>query len=490
MNGRAQVTRLRQVVEAAALLLLLWAPICFDPRPPGAFESAKTTLVWLAVAIMAVGQVAGWLFAAANRLAARNLPTAHTGQAPDHEDIAIRNFLLPLVLLYVAIQMVATLASIDVRRSLMGTPDYPRGTITLLCLAAFSISLADTLRTERQVHRVVSVLLAASLSVVAYGLVQAIDLDPLPWVTDSASPVHSTIGRSNYLGAYLAMLIPFALWRLSETTRGRWRYVLLLVLQVGCLALTLARAAWLGAVVGCAIFLALLAYQRGTRRAWGVAMITLLVGFTLFLPMNAIVWPGREEGFEVAATRLNLGPEAVTLQSGGAPALRTVSVDRRTIIWRSTTQLVIERPLLGYGPAMFDLVFNARYLPGSLYSGRDTLVTDPHNLILDQLMSAGIAGLLAFAAIVVGSLSMVVRSLTSSPQSGVQVGLAACAASIVAYLVQALATPDVILIRLLFWTVLALTVALKLISLRATSPTADPSPVHRRHGGRCARTRW
>ncbi len=296
---------------------------------------------------------------------------------------------------------------------------------------------------------------------------QALGLDPLPWVTDSVSPVHSTIGRSNFLGAYIAMLIPFTLWRLSEVRHGRWRYALLLALQVGCLMLTLARAAWLGGVAGCAIFFGLLAYRRGGRRAWAIAAITALAGITLFLPMNAVAWPGRGEGFEVGTAQFDFDSEAITGQGWMAPALRMASVERRAIIWRSTAQLVVERPLLGYGPAMFDLVFNARYLPGSLYSGRDTLVTDPHNLILDQLISAGIAGLLAFAAMIVGFLWMAVRALMSSPDTRVQTGLAACVASVVAYLIQALVTPDVIVIRLLFWTVLALTVAVRLAPSRA-----------------------
>ncbi len=148
MNGRAQCSHLQRMVEAAGLVLLLLAPVCFDPRADGAFESAKTTLVWLTVIIMAAGQVAGWLFAAATRLARAIPSAAPPGHAPDNQRTAVYNSLLLLILLYLATQIVATLVSVDVRRSLLGTTDYPRGSITLLCLAAFSVLFGDTLRTE------------------------------------------------------------------------------------------------------------------------------------------------------------------------------------------------------------------------------------------------------------------------------------------------------------------------------------------------------
>jgi hypothetical protein len=50
-----------------------------------------------------------------------------------------------------------------------------------------------------------------SAPVVAHGLVQAAGLDPLDWHTDAASPVLSTLGRANFLGSYLVLVLPLTL---------------------------------------------------------------------------------------------------------------------------------------------------------------------------------------------------------------------------------------------------------------------------------------
>ena len=109
--------------------------------------------------------------------------------------------------------------------------------------------------------------LAEPLSIALYGVAQHLGLDPINWITDSVSPVLSTMGRSNFLGAYLAMVLPFSLSRILRPVDGtqRLRYAIILLLQMSCLLLTQARAAWLGFTVGCLLFLALLARRW---RSW------------------------------------------------------------------------------------------------------------------------------------------------------------------------------------------------------------------------------
>ena len=79
----------------------------------------------------------------------------------------------------------------------------------------------------------------------------------LLWYTPCCSRNRlSTLGRANFLGSYLVLVMPLAAVRLPQAAvrlpqaamrllqaRRRWPYILLLVGQVACLALTQARAA-------------------------------------------------------------------------------------------------------------------------------------------------------------------------------------------------------------------------------------------------------
>ena len=107
--------------------------------------------------------------------------------------------------------LLATVASVNPALSLWGTAENQRGAITLVAGVLFFLLLTDVLRRPDQVIRLVKVLILASVPVVVYGLVQELGLDPLLWISDSVSPVHATLGRSNYLGAYLAIVASWTL---------------------------------------------------------------------------------------------------------------------------------------------------------------------------------------------------------------------------------------------------------------------------------------
>lgn len=87
------------------------------------------------------------------------------------------------------------------------------GAVNVLSLVLLFLLAASALRSHRQMERLVSALIVGSVPVALYGWVQVLMWDPLDWSGGSLSPVHSTAGYSLYLGAYLAMVIPFTLVR-------------------------------------------------------------------------------------------------------------------------------------------------------------------------------------------------------------------------------------------------------------------------------------
>ncbi len=478
---------LATVVRYGGLAAVLLLPLWFNPYTRVPFEPAKVTLFWTIATVMG----AAWLVW---RLL--GLPTRQSSQASH----ASAGRPLPwAVSAYAAVVLLATAVSIDLRLSLWGTADNPRGATTILAGVLFFLALADVLRRPAQINRLVQVLILASVPVIVYGFAQALGLDPLPWITDSVSPVHATLGRSNFLGAYLAMVVPWTLALVtlgsrcnadvcpSDELAGSRRFGVVLLMQVTCLVLTLARGAWLGLTVGSVVFFVLLALRWRQRRLWQAAGLALVVGCGVLAAMTFV--------------RLPAGNEQAAAAGMSYPELRTESALRRSVIWQHALALAPARWPLGYGPATFEQVFSARYPPGTLYQGTDAVVDDPHNLLLERLLATGVIGLVVYGGLMVAfaktgldlwqrgrGLDTAQTPIGNHPEgtrptvSGRQ-GLdtaqtptrsavsasgrqrwsetmaAAALASVAAYLTQALFNPDVVVLSMLFWLALAVMLA-------------------------------
>lgn len=446
---------------AAALLLPLW----FNPYARVPFEPAKIALFWVITVAMAVAWLGQQVMGLAGR---RSVAVGDAWQLRRRIPL-----LVYAAVAYAGVVLLATAISVDSRLSLWGTPDNPAGAVTLLAGVLFFLLLASVLRGPAQVNRLVHVLILASVPVMVYGFAQALGLDPLPWITDSVSPVHATLGRSNFLGAYLAMVAPWTLALAvlgsrhgedgtryvpvgshdatdgSSTSRfaaGPSRFWIILILQVVCLALTLARGAWMGLTVGCVSLLVLLAIRWHQRRLWLAAGLALAVGAAVLAALTFV--------------RLPAGAQQAAAAGMSYPELRVESAWRRSIIWQHALALVPQRWPLGYGPATFQPVFSNRYPPGTLYQGSDAVVDDPHNLLLERLLATGVLGLAAYGSVVIAFYSAGL-ALWRRPADRWRDALAAAAlASVAAYLTQALFNPDVIVLNMLFWLALAVLTAL------------------------------
>lgn len=431
---------------AAALLL----PLCFNPYARVPFEPAKIALFWAITAGMALAWLGSKGLSWRER---RSIAAAAAAAQPARRP----PLLVHVALVYAAVVLLATVASVDRRLSLWGTADNPRGASTILASVLFFLLLVDVLRRPAQVTRLIKALILASVPVVFYGFVQALGLDPLPWISDSVSPVHATLGRSNFLGAYLAMVAPWTLAMIVLGSRygedvhstggaAAWRFGLILCLQVACLALTLARGAWLGLTVGCVGFLVLLAIRWRERRYWLAAALALAIGVVVFAAQTFV--------------RLPAGGQQAAAAGMSYPELRVESAWRRSVIWQHALSLVPQRWPLGYGPATFEQVFSSRYPPGTLYQGADAVVDDPHNLLLERLLATGVLGLAAYTGVIATFYATGLVLLRRSSNRRHDTLLAAALAAVAAYLTQALFNPDVIVLSMLFWLALAVIVAL------------------------------
>ena len=344
-----------------------------------------------------------------------------------------RNPLLWPALAVAVMQILATALAVDPGLSLWGSYERAQGALTTLSYVLLFLVVSSRLRTVEQARRLVAAMVITALPLVALGLAQALGWDPFGLITDARSPVYGTLGRSNFLGAYLAMLLPLSL-ALTLTTRQRklrLAGVGLILGEAAVIALTLARGAWLAAGAALALFGLLWLWPR-LARPWRWAAV--LGGLaTLGVGMAGALWLGRE---------------------GGATAARLT-------IWQATLDLVAQRPLLGYGPDALELVFPRIYPPQLVYyQGRAVTVDRAHNLLLDWTVTGGVLSLAAGLALLVAFFVVGWRAARRAGDPTRRALLIACLGAMAGNTAGTLLSFDVTATATATWLLLALTSAL------------------------------
>ena len=432
-----------RLLEGLWLIAAVAVPLAINPWGSNAFELPKAVLLRLLVLLM--------VLAALTRLIS-NPGTGRRGSGFKAWR-AHAPWLVP-ALLFGLVLALATVYSIAPGTSLWGSHDRQQGSLTLgAYLVLFSLTAAN-LRGREQMERLWLALVWGSAPVVVYGLLQAAGFDPLDWHTDAASPVLSTLGRANFVGSYLVLVLPLTAGRLI-LARRRWPYLLLLGGQLACLALTQARAAWLGLAV--ALVTGLLAWAVAS--GWRKKHLAALLATALILGMLAI-------GF-VALLNSPASPLAPLARLTGLDRLASLadteagSSAARLTTWRATLPLVVEGGALGYGPETMRPVF-ARVFPPELiyYQGRHVSVDRAHNLWLDLGMSAGLAGLAGLLAFLVGWAWLVWRGRPERRDRWRLVIWAGLVAGVVGHLVELQFSFDLTASATVFWLVLAMGAAL------------------------------
>ena len=431
--------RSARALEALWLTAAVAVPLAFNPWGRNAFELPKVLLLRALMLLMIPAALAQAL--TIGRQTFRRPAAA---------------LLWPALAFGLALAL-ATAFSVNPRASLWGSYERQQGLLTLGAYLALFLLTAACLHTRAQAERLWIALAWGSAPVVVYGLLQALGLDPLDWRTDAASPVLSTIGRANFAGSYLALVIPLTAGRLL-LARRRWPTGLLLTSQLICLALTQARGAWIGLGVGMLILALVWAIAGRNRRLAAVALIVAMLAVGL-----------------VALLNVPNGPLAVLARFPGLDRLAALSrtdegsAAARLTIWRATLPLVAARPVLGYGPETMRVVL-ARVFPPQLvyYQGRHVTVDRAHNLWLDLWMSAGLAGVIAFVALLAGFGRLAWRGLQGASDPWDKARWAALTGAVASHLADLQFSFDLTASATVFWLAMALAATFPLTMFSAS----------------------
>jgi O-antigen ligase len=276
--------------------------------------------------------------------------------------------------------------------SVFGAYGRDEGLLTITTYLALFWLGAQFLHNAGEARQLVRWLLAGGYLVALLGIAQSllgsaigVPREETAFTFAGSVRAASSLGNPNALGTLMAMLLPPALWELSAARSGSGRLLSLnCVVTVGCaLILTFSRSAWLGALLGAGILVS----GALTLRAPGGRVLTML-GMLGVIAAVMVVTVFASTGHAV----LRLASLADPVTGSGATRLH---------IWRDSLSLVASRPLTGYGPDSFGLVY-PRFQTGDWAHG--LLIDKAHSDLVQLAATQGLLGVAAFLWMVVALL--------------------------------------------------------------------------------------
>jgi O-antigen ligase len=331
----------------------------------------------------------------------------------------LRRAALPAAFLAVP-ALVAWLATDYKAWSVLGEEARLVGLVPMLAAVAGGVLLADAFRGD--FRKPAWAFVASGAAVAVYALVQSVGLDPL----DLPVPEYaaSSIGHSNFVGGFLAIVLPvsLALWTSSAHAARIAGMAATIAIVLG-LVLVFSQGAWLAGAAGVAAFAGLALRERyrraplaGAAAAAGLAAVGVgLVLLSFVRPFSPLV------------------PDTTRA---------------RGFWWRAAVAMGADSPVWGRGPDVY-AIEGPHYRPPEDALAHDTLVADePHSAPLGLFANHGLLGLAGYVLLLV----WVVRRFLAARGSPLREG---CAAGAIAYFVQSLISVESPLLLFSLWVCIA-----------------------------------
>jgi tetratricopeptide (TPR) repeat protein/O-antigen ligase len=415
------------LIEAGWLAALVVAPLFFNVFSSRVFEPDKISLVRSIALIMLMG----WLIKLANGgpawLPAYSLQTGEAAEAPSGRTLWRNPFAIPLLLL-VGAYLISTWFSVAPYVSWFGSYQRLQGTYSFLSYVIIAILTAAHLRRPEQFRRLQHVIIATSLPIAIYGVIQHMQQDPLPWGGDVTRRIAANAGNAIFLAAYLLMAFFFTLERVynsfahflggagegDDTSQdlpaaaSGGAYLFILMVQALAIFWTQSRGPWLGLLAGFYIFVLLLLSGLRPKRfklLMGIWAGLALVGVVVLILMNTT------QTFAFLRPIPYVGRLTELLNSES----RTAQV--RILIWQGAADMLtphepltypdghrdpinVIRPLVGYGPEAMWVAYNRFYPPELAHvEARNASPDRSHNETWDSLVITGILGFVGYMSL-------------------------------------------------------------------------------------------
>ncbi len=284
---------------------------------------------------------------------------------------------------FILILGLTSLLGINPFNSLVGQAPYYQGLIFYLYLYLFSLLVSsESIKLEYWA-------LSISLSSAVVSLIAVKEFIQLnlfhEQILTYAGRVISSFGQPNFYSGFLLFSLPFVyLLSLKKDKVSKFlAYFCFGLILVG-VGISFSRST-IFILAGFLAFWVLHKIIKSYKALWGVGIFALIFGIMFSLTLSSGIFYDEIIRPITSSSRVN----------------HEFSIERRAFIWPVVTQLVLQRPLLGYGLDNLGQAYATYEAPRKIWGidtiGVSALVVDrSHNLILDLLIFSGVVGLCSF----------------------------------------------------------------------------------------------
>jgi O-antigen ligase/Tfp pilus assembly protein PilF len=424
-------------IEASIIALIILVPIAFYPRCVTVFIPAKEMIseVLIILALMFWGL-----------------------QMISREEIKFISTPLNFpILSFIAICLLSLIWSNSFFVSLTELPLFLAGPLLYFVIT-------NSINHERQINRILDILLLVGGLFGIYGIFQYNGIDFSFWTRNvGRQQVFGLFGNVNFFAEYLIVSLPIAV-SLFFASRNKFKKILLLIatLAMGTsLIVTFARGSYLGFGVSLIFMFFVFLISRGknfiknNKKIFIILVAIIIIAFLFVVPT-----PLNRSGTVISKIKERASITQI---------INEFSFGRRMAIYKFTTLMIKDHPLLGsgigtykYNTLRYQAEFFAQGENRSLYPYG--FADKAHNEYLQLWAELGIIGLGIFIWLMVSYFNYglkYLRKIKDSPRQGIIIGLMG---AVVAVLVDSifgfpLHLPATIV---LFWLALGLTVAMGL----------------------------
>ena len=302
--------------------------------------------------------------------------------------------------IFIAILGLAIIFSTSPYSSFFGSYSRKMGYLTWLHFFAFFLILFFNLKSDGQIKRILGAILFSSLVVIVYGVCQFLGFDFAGWSEPASRTfrIFSTIGQPNFLGSWLALVMPIIVWflmRASEKFKkgkslkrqiNRNLIISLLFFAIFSLVLTQSRGAWVGLFFSFFFFIIVYSFLQKQKRLAMLLTILLVVicVFGVYINFNPLS-PKPSDSF--LASRFKSLTNLYYSTTGQV----------RINLWKVAIDLIKQKPVLGYGLETQGFNFVKYYRPEwALVEKINAYADRAHNDFLDTLLVSGGLGLISY----------------------------------------------------------------------------------------------
>ncbi|MBU0699839.1 O-antigen ligase family protein [bacterium] len=384
------------------------------------------------------------------------------------------------VLVYVAVNIAATVCSVNPWVSFLGFYGHHEGLLSLISYVLIffiTINFID----RAKIPWVLSAITLSCVVAGAYGVIQRLGLDPVKWELFNSGRCPSTFGNPIGFGNYLSfgIIAGFCLYLFSlankpisqpapkkkkmatisstATPNQNFKYIypiFLILMYIGfCTSQT--RSAYLGLFGGLVLICGLFWKAFLKKEVLVIAGIIFIITLGFNLNPETSIFLRFQQAANEMITKATQPKEKIEGQlSESLPSAGPA----RFFIWKSVYRIVKANPILGTGLDTLGIVYpQYKSIESARAEGAYAVAASAHNELLDIAVSSGLTGILSYLCLLVFLCILWIKTYRTFPDQ--RLYLCAMGGGIIAHLIQNQLSPTGVTDSCPFWVMMGLIVS-------------------------------